>query len=125
MGSRISVSDLARAVNEAMSEYRDLTEQALKSAVTEVAKETKDIAKENSPSLSGRYKKGWATKKTTDASGQISVTVYNRVRPGLTHLLEKGHAKRGGGRVSGIPHIAPAEEHAVSELEARIRRELS
>ena len=125
MGSRISVSDLARAVNEAMSEYRDLTEQALKSAVTEVAKETKDIAKENSPSLSGRYKKGWATKKTTDASGQISVTVYNRARPGLTHLLEKGHAKRGGGRVSGVPHIAPAEEHAVSELEARIRRELS
>ena len=125
MGSRISVSDLARAVNEAMSEYRDLTEQTLKSAVTEVAKETKDIAKENSPSLSGRYKKGWATKKTTDASGQISVTVYNRARPGLTHLLEKGHAKRGGGRVSGVPHIAPAEEHAVSELEARIRRELS
>ena len=125
MGSRISVSDLARAVNEAMSEYRDLTEQALKSAVTEVSKETKDIAKENSPSLSGRYKKGWATKKTTDASGQISITVYNRARPGLTHLLEKGHAKRGGGRVSGVPHIAPAEEHAVSELEARIRRELS
>ena len=125
MGSRISVSDLARAVNEAMSEYRDLTEQALKSAVTEVAKETKDIAKENSPSLSGRYKKGWATKKTTDASGQISVTVYNRARPGLTHLLEKGHAKRGGGRVSGVPHIAPAEEHAVSELETKIRRELS
>lgn len=125
MGSRISVSDLARAVNEAMSEYRDLTEQALKSAVTGVAKETKDIAKENSPSLSGRYKKGWATKKTTDASGQISVTVYNRARPGLTHLLEKGHAKRGGGRVSGIPHIAPAEEHAVSELETKIRRELS
>ena len=125
MGSRISASDLARAVNEAMSEYRDLTEQTLKSAVTEVAKETKDIAKENSPSLSGRYKKGWATKKTTDASGQISVTVYNRARPGLTHLLEKGHAKRGGGRVSGIPHIAPAEEHAVSELETKIRRELS
>ena len=125
MGSRISASDLARAVNEAMSEYRDLTEQALKSAVTEVAKETKDIAKENSPSLSGRYKKGWATKKTTDTSGQISVTVYNRARPGLTHLLEKGHAKRGGGRVSGVPHIAPAEEHAVSELETKIRRELS
>lgn len=125
MGSRIAVGDLTRAVNEAMSEYRDLTEQALKSAVTEVAKETKDIAGEKSPSLSGHYKKGWATKKTTDASGQISIIVYNRARPGLTHLLEKGHAKRGGGRVSGVPHIAPAEEHAVAELEARIRRELS
>lgn len=125
MGSRIAVGDLTRAVNEAMSEYRDLTEQALKSAVAEVAKETKDIAKETSPTLSGRYKKGWATKKTADASGQISITVYNRNRPGLTHLLEKGHAKRGGGRVSGIPHIAPAEEYAVEELEARLRRELS
>lgn len=125
MGSRIAVGDLARAVNEAMSEYRDLTEQALKSVVTEVSKETKDIAREKSPSLSGRYKKGWATKKITDASGQISVTVYNRAQPGLTHLLEKGHAKRGGGRVSGVPHIAPAEEHAVVELETRIRRELS
>lgn len=125
MGSRIAVGDLARAVNEAMSEYRDLTEQALKSAVTQVAKETMDIAKEKSPSLSGRYKKGWTTKKTTDASGQISITVHNRARPGLTHLLEKGHAKRGGGRVSGVPHIAPAEEYTVMELEARIRRELS
>ena len=125
MGSRIAVGELARAVNEAMSEYRDLTEQALKSAVIQVAKETKNIAKERSPSLSGRYKKGWATTKTADASGQISITVYNRARPGLTHLLEKGHAKRGGGRVSGIPHIAPAEEHAVAELESRIRRELS
>ncbi|MCM1232953.1 MAG: HK97 gp10 family phage protein [Ruminococcus flavefaciens] len=125
MSSRITISDLASAVNEAMSEYRDLTEETLKSAVTEVAKETKDIAKSGSPSLSGKYRKGWATKKTVDSSGQISITVYNQARPGLTHLLEKGHAKRGGGRVSGTPHIAPAEDYAVTELEARIRRELS
>lgn len=125
MSTKIAIADLTRAVNDALTEYRDLTEEALKTAVTEVAKETKEIAKQGSPSRSGKYKKGWATKKTVDSSGEISITVYNRAKPGLTHLLEKGHAKRGGGRVSGITHIATAEDYAVEELEAKIRKGLS
>jgi hypothetical protein len=42
----------------------------------------------------------------------------------LAHLLEHGHAKRGGGRVRAIPHIAPAEEMGIRELEERITRAL-
>ena len=79
---------------------------------------------DTSPVRSGEYRKSWAAKKTLDRSGKLTVTVYNRKKPGLTHLLEKGHAKRGGGRVEGTPHIAPAEEYAVDELEKRIRRGL-
>ena len=38
------------------------------------------------------------------------MTIYNRKKPHLTHLLEYGHLKKGGTRVNGIPHIEPVQE---------------
>ena len=42
----------------------------------------------------------------------------------LSHLLENGHAKRGGGRVQAIPHIKPAEQAGIEKLEEDIERAL-
>ena len=50
------------------------------------------------------------------------VTVHSRNRYQLAHLLEFGHAKRGGGRVSGRAHIAPAEQAGIEQLEKDIER---
>ena len=54
----------------------------------------------------------------------MQVTVYSPSRYMLANRLEHGHAKRGGGRVRAIPHIAPAEENGAEQLEQDILRSL-
>lgn len=122
--SKTSIYRLAAQVMDALYEYAETTDEVVREAVTSVAKETKEIAQSGAPVRTGEYKRGFSVKKTTETGGKLVLTVHNRRKPSLTHLLEKGHAKRGGGRVAGKPHIAPAEEFAISELEERIRRGL-
>ena len=59
-----------------------------------------------------------------ETSTSLAVTVYSPSRYMLAHLLEHGHAKRNGGRTRAIPHIAPAEEAGVEQLEREIERGL-
>ena len=125
MAKKITVDRLSDEIMDALEEYREMTDEVVQTAVDTVSKETKKLVQAGSPVQTGGYQKGWAVKKTSAKAGQVSITVYNRKKPGLTHLLEKGHAKRGGVRVAGQPHIAPAEQYAVSELENKIKRGLS
>ncbi|SET02249.1 hypothetical protein SAMN05421676_102360 [Salinibacillus kushneri] len=109
--------DIEKEITQALTEYTSEVEEGLAEAQYEVAKDTVKELKRTSPVNTGAYKKGWNRKKTK--TGQA---VYNRKKPQLTHLLEKGHAKRGGGRVSGQKHIEPAEEKAIKEYEEKAEK---
>lgn len=76
------------------------------------------------PRIPGDYAKSWADKKRKETSSSLTVVVHSRNRYQLAHLLEFGHAKRGGGRVSAQPHIAAAEAKGMEQLEDEIRKVL-
>ena len=49
----------------------------------------------------------------------VTYTVHSKTQYQLTHLLEYGHAKRGGGRTKAQPHIIKGEELAIKELKEK------
>jgi hypothetical protein len=124
MGKTIPIDKLAVEVMDGLDEYAELTADVLKKEIQEAGKLAKNQISQTAPRKTGRYAKSWAVKKVSETSNSLEVTVHSKNRYMLTHLLENGHAKRGGGRVAAIPHIAPAEEAAVQSLERNIEREL-
>ena len=122
MGTRITVDQLASAVMQELEEYAETTTDGVKSAVRKAAKTVKEGIEAGAPVRTGKYAKSWATKTTGESSHALEITVHSRNRYQLAHLLENGHAKRGGGRVAARPHIAAAEAEGIEELEREIER---
>lgn len=129
MAQRVKIDGLASAVMDALDEYKRLTEDDLEEIAREVAKEGAKKLKETSPkgsgSKKGHYADGWSVKYERVGNGKFRFTVYNRKKPGLTHLLEKGHQLWQGGRARAIPHIKPVEEWCNEEFERRVKVRLS
>lgn len=118
------IDDMASEIMKGLTEYADLADTEMKKAVRKTATAVKKEISVNAPEKTGTYAKSWTAKKTKENSHSLEMTVHSKNRYQLAHLLEKGHAKRGGGRVSGRPHIAPAEENGVQMLEKMIQEAL-
>jgi len=124
MSRTVSIDEMAAAINEGLEEYANLSAEGVKSAVKKTSKAVKDQINGSAPVRTGRYAKSWKVKTTAESSQSLEQTVYSPNRYMLSHLLEKGHAKRDGGRVRAIPHIAPAEEMGIEMLEGLIEKAL-
>ena len=119
-----SIDAMADEIMKGLTDYADLADTSMKKAVRKTAKSVKDEISANAPKRTGAYSKSWTAKKTKENSHSLEMTVHSKNRYQLAHLLEKGHAKRGGDRVSGKPHIAPAEEKGVQLFEELIEEAL-
>lgn len=123
MARTVPLERLGVEIEKILEEYSDEVTEDIKDTVEKVTKAGARTVNQNARSSmdgTGRYARGWR--------GQVEKTrftaegvIYNASLPGLPHLLENGHAKRGGGRTRAIVHIKPVEEKLAKEFEQKVR----
>lgn len=97
------------------SDIGDKADQVVQKVGEETVEELKLTSRKGARK---KYAKSWKLKK--DKKGHV---VVHNTEYRLTHLLEKGHEKRGGkGRTRPFGHIRPAEQRAVYKLIEEMRR---
>lgn len=115
--NRISIDSLQEEIQAIVTEYQEEVQDNLNEAGKETAEKVVARLKETSPSnpytTRKKYKNGWTYEENKTIGTAMEYVIYNKNKPSLTHILENGRAKVGGGRVEGIPHIKPAEEYGI------------
>lgn len=124
-----TIDGLSDAIMDVLNEYdqevNNLTPRAVRKVATRCRK---DIQSAAAAKFNGSgYQSSWVTKVTNKSARDYAITVYSK-KPGLPHLLEKGHIKVAHGhvlgRTPGRVHIKPAELKAIADIEKEIRRAL-
>lgn len=124
MSKKVTIDGFADAVMQELNDYSRAAAADVKKAVAKAGTTVRKDISSGAPKRTGRYARSWTAKKTHETATSLEVTVYSPSRYMLAHLLEFGHAKRGGGRVRAIPHIAPAEAAGEEQLVRDIERAL-
>jgi uncharacterized protein (DUF111 family) len=121
--ANISIDDLADAITDAVREYTEDVAEAIDREVDEVAIEVLKEVRTNHgyEDRTGDYTKQFRITKQ-DRPGQTRRVIWNKKHYRRVHLLEFGHAKRGGGRVRAFPHLRPAYDKYGAKLPERIKR---
>ena len=97
--SKVSIGSLSKEVIRELKTYAKVTTGKVKEAVKNAGKTAKEEINMTAPKRTGAYAKSWAVKTLNETGSRLVLVVHSRNKYQLTHLLEYGHAKRGGGRV--------------------------
>ena len=115
--------DIGTAIMKELGTYSNELAESVNKTSRKYANKLRRELEETSPEKTGDYKKGWKVKQVYNSHTLSQYVVHNATDYQLTHLLEFGHAIKGGTRrAKPIPHIAPAEEKIVNEFLAEVEK---
>lgn len=125
MAKRVTPDQFQAAIMGLLQDYEDDVNEYVREATKQVVKKGAQQARAASGVFkgTGRYSRGW-TSQVEEGNLTAEGVVYNRGVPGLPHLLEHGHAKRGGGRVDGVSHLSDVEKEMIEAFEKALEAKL-
>ena len=116
---KCKIEELPIVLKEIFDELQDGTNEATKEGIIKVSNEAVKQLKAGGPyeSHGGKeeYRKGWTSQKVSESNTKVRVTIYNAKKPGLVHLLEKGHLIANGTvrkaeSVKAYKHVEPVQD---------------
>lgn len=116
----VDVDQFAVVLSDELAKINEKVEANTDKAVRSACRKGRDEV-ERHLTMGGnvyRTRFGYTVAKTrTRAQGEIGNKEYQ-----LVHLLEKGHAKVGGGRTRAFPHMIYGKDTAETELQKQLEK---
>lgn len=107
----VEEDEFAVALSEILGGIADGADEATFQLVHDSVSEGRDEWRKNAKAHGWKDYPDAITYRTLRKRGTVEGHIYSK-KPGLPHLLEKGHTKIGGGSTRAYPHVKPAADYA-------------
>lgn len=126
VGRRVKVDQMSAAIRDILEEFDGyISGVVVEKAVHETAEETAKLVSSAAPAKSGAYRSSITSGYPQRKRKAYTETVYaEKPKYRLTHLLERGHATRNGGRTAAFPHWESGENGIAERLVSKIKEAL-
>ncbi len=130
MSSNVKVTPetLDATMKRLLDEYAEKAFEISEKAVKRAARESRKIVKATKHVRpgGGKYARGWAVRYENKGTTQFGAKVYNRLVPGLPHLLNDSHAvgRYRGGHYEGDGEVDNAERIGVDIFMSEVEKAL-